>query len=141
MILGIGTDIVDANRIDKIYNKFNYKFVERLYGSNEINILNNRKKISINFLAKRFAAKEATWKALSFSRGDGLFFKEMEILNDKNGQPYLFFSGKTRDYVCQRERSLGGNLNFSISMSDEPPYALAFVVISLAPFKKVLHKI
>jgi len=56
MILGIGTDIVDANRIDKIYNKFNYKFVERLYGSNEINILNNRKKISINFLAKRFAA-------------------------------------------------------------------------------------
>ena len=102
MILGIGTDIVDANRIDKIYNKFNYKFVERLYGSNEINILNDRKKTSINFLAKRFAAKEATWKALSVSRGDGLFFKEMEILNDKNGQPYLFFSGKTRDYVSQR---------------------------------------
>jgi len=141
MILGVGTDIVDANRIDKIFNKFNYKFVERLYGSNEINILNNRKKTGIDFLAKRFAAKEATWKALSFRRGNGLFFKEMEILNDKNGQPYLFFSGRTKDYICKKERSLECNLNFSISMSDEPPYALAFVVISLAPIKKVLHKI
>ena len=40
MILGVGTDIIDVNRIHQIYNKFNYKFVERLYGTNEINILN-----------------------------------------------------------------------------------------------------
>ena len=137
-ILGIGVDIVENLRIKKsIKNK---NFINRIFTSSEI-LLSGKVKDKASYYSKRFAAKEATWKALSSSRGDGLFFKEMEILNDKNGQPYLFFSGRTKDYICQKERSLERNLNFSISMSDEPPYALAFVVISLAPIKKVLHKI
>ena len=74
-------------------------------------------------------------------RGDGLNFREIEILNNEQGQPYLFFSGKTKDYISSKEKSLGTKLKFDISLSDEPPYALAFVVISLAPIKKVLHKI
>ena len=137
-ILGIGVDLVENKRIKKLIN--NKSFLNRIYGKNEINFA--KKKINkINFYAKRFAAKESFAKSLGTGFKNKLNFKDIEILNDKNGQPYLFFSGKTKDYVCKRERSLGGNLNFSISMSDEPPYALAFVVISLAPIKKVLHKI
>lgn len=90
MILGVGTDIIDSNRINKILNKHNDKFIKRVFGSNEIALLNKKKSI-INFLAKRFAGKEATWKALSSIRGDGLNFREIEILNNQQGQPYLFF--------------------------------------------------
>ena len=139
MIFGVGTDIIDTNRINKLLNKYNDKFIKRIFGSNEIGLL-NKKKIIDNFLAKRFAGKEATWKALCSKRGDGLNFREIEILNNQEGKPYLFFSGKTKDYITFKEKSLGADLKFDISLSDEPPYALAFVVIYLAPIKKVLHK-
>ena len=68
MILGVGTDIIDSNRINKILNKHNDKFIKRVFGSNEITLLNKKKSIK-NFLAKRFAGKEATWKAFVFKKG------------------------------------------------------------------------
>ncbi|MDB9870432.1 holo-ACP synthase [Alphaproteobacteria bacterium] len=132
MIFGIGTDILDASRIDVIIKKFNKKFISKIYGQNEINILDKKLKNKNLFLSKRFAAKEAFWKAMSPQRGDGLLFREIEILNDNNGKPYLYFSGKTEEYIKKKEEGLNGNLKFDISLSDEPPYVIAFVVISLA---------
>ena len=67
--MGVGTDIIDTNRINKILNKHNDKFIKRVFGSNEIAQLNKKK--SKNFLAKRFAGKE-TWKALCSRRVMGL---------------------------------------------------------------------
>ena len=64
----------------------------------------------------------------------GLIFKEIETLNDKNGKPYLFFSGETDRCIKEREKDLGGTLKFDVSLSDEQQYVIAFVVISLAPF-------
>jgi len=135
MIFGIGTDILDASRIDVIVKKFNKKFISRIYGQNEISFLDKKLKNKNLFLSKRFAAKEAFWKAMSPQRGDGLLFREIEILNDNNGKPYLYFSGKTKEYIKIREKILQGNLKFNISLSDEPPYVIAFVVISLAQIK------
>ena len=132
MIFGIGTDILDASRIDVIIKKFNKKFISKIYGQNEISILDKKLKNKNLFLSKRFAAKEAFWKAMSPQRGDGLLFREIEILNDNNGKPYLYFSGKTEEYIKKKEEGLHGNLKFDISLSDEPPYVIAFVVISLA---------
>ena len=132
MIFGIGTDILDASRIDVIIKKFNKKFISKIYGQNEISILDKKLKNKNLFLSKRFAAKEAFWKAMSPQRGDGLLFREIEILNDNNGKPYLYFSGKTEEYIKKKEEGLYGNLKFDISLSDEPPYVIAFVVISLA---------
>ena len=106
MIFGIGTDILEISRIDKILKKYNQTFVDRVFGTNEIKIIENKSKNISLFLGKRFAAKESVWKALSPKRGDGLVFKEIELNN---------------------------KLIFDISISDEPPYVLAFVVISLAP--------
>ena len=134
MIIGIGTDILDVRRISKILNKYDQSFIKRIYGSNEIKILKNKSKCINLFLGKRFAAKEATWKAISPNRGDGLVFKEIETLNDINGKPYLYFSGATKTYIKQREKSSKSKYNFNISISDEPPYVIAFVIISLAHF-------
>ena len=134
MIIGIGTDILDVRRISKILNKYDQSFINRIYGSNEIKTLKNKSKCINLFLGKRFAAKEATWKAISPNRGDGLVFKEIETLNDINGKPYLYFSGATKNYIKQREKSSKSKFNFNISISDEPPYVIAFVIISLARF-------
>lgn len=134
MIIGIGTDILDVRRISKILNKYDQSFIKRIYGSNEIKILKNKSKAINLFLGKRFVAKEATWKALSPNRGEGIVFKEIETLNDINGKPYLYFSGNTKNYIKQREKYSKSKFNFNISISDEPPYVIAFVIISLAHF-------
>ena len=134
MIIGVGTDILDLRRIKIILNKYDQKFIDRIYGKNEIKYLNSKSNNSDNFFGKRFAAKEATWKALSETRGEGIFFNEIEILNDINGKPYLFFTGKTKTYIKKKEKKLKAKLKFDISLSDDNPYVIAFVVISLAPY-------
>ena len=134
MIVGIGTDILNLERLNKIINKYDQKFINRIYGKNEIQISKSKSNNVINYFGKRFSAKEATWKALSPSRGEGLFFREIETLNDINGKPYLYFSGKTQKYIEKKEKSLKARLKFDISLSDESPFVIAFVVISLAPY-------
>ena len=134
MIIGIGTDILEIKRISKILNKHDKKFIKRIYGSNEITVIENKKNNLDHYLSKRFAAKEATWKAFNPKRGNGLIFNEIETLNDQNGKPYLFFSGETDRFIKERENELGGTLKFDVSLSDEQQYVLAFGVISLAPF-------
>ncbi len=133
MIIGIGTDILNLERLNKIINKYDQKFIVRVYGKNEIKISKSKLINSINYFGKRFSAKEATWKALNPTRGEGLFFKEIEILNDINGRPYLFFSGKTKLFIEKKEKNLKAKLKFDISLSDDAPFVIAFVVISLAP--------
>ena len=134
MIIGIGTDILNLERFKKTLDKFDQKFIDRIYGKNEILISKNKLQVSTNYLGKRFSAKEATWKALSPVRGDGLVFREIEILNDINGKPYLFFSGKTKEYINKKEKNLKAKLKFNISLSDDNPFVITFVVISLAPY-------
>ena len=134
MIIGIGTDILNLERFKKTLDKFDQKFIDRIYGKKEILILQNKLKVSTNYLGKRFSAKEATWKALSPIRGDGLVFREIEILNDTNGKPYIFFSGKTKEYINKKEKNLKAKLKFNISLSDDNPFVITFVVISLAPY-------
>ena len=134
MIIGIGIDILNLTRISDIIKRYDKKFINRIYGKKEIQALQNKFKNSDNYFGKRFAAKEATWKALSPMRGEGLFFKEIEILNDTNGMPYLLFSGKSKKYIEKKEKILNAKLRFDISISDDNPFVIAFVVISLAPY-------
>ena len=73
-------------------------------------------------------------RKISLAKNDVLVFKEIETLNDINGKPYLYFSGVTKNYIKQKEKSSKNKYNFNISISDEPPYVIAFVIISLAHF-------
>ena len=134
MIIGIGTDILNLNRLEKIIDKYDQKFINRIYGENEVQISKNKLETSIYYFGKRFSAKEATWKALAPNRGEGLLFKEIEILNDINGKPYLLFSGNTKKFIEIKENNLKSKLKFDISLSDDTPFVIAFVVISLAPY-------
>ena len=134
MIIGIGIAILNLERLNKIMNKYDQKFIDRIYGKNEIEISKDKLNNSINYFGKRFSAKEATWKALSSTRGKGLFFREIETLNDNNGRPYLLFSGKTKKFIEKKEKNLKAKLKFDISLSDDTPFVISFVVISLAPY-------
>lgn len=123
MIIGIGTDIVQIPRIEKILAKYGHLFTKRILGDNELNkfrtLSQNKQAL---YIAKRFAAKESISKAIGSGIATGLAFKDIEILNDSLGKPYTKFAGNKLK-----------NLQIDISLSDDYPTALAFAVISRNP--------
>ena len=131
MIYGIGTDLINSERVEKILNKYGNNFLFKIFSDEEI----NNSKISYNkalYFSKRFAGKEAFWKAISPNKKNTLHFNEIEILSNDNGKPYVNLIGRTKNRVSDLEKSLNCKFNFHISISDEKPNALAFVIIFLA---------
>ena len=131
MIYGIGTDLVNSERVEKLLTKFGNKFLFKIFSKKEI----NNSKTSFNkalYFSKRFAGKEAFWKAMSPNKENTLYFNEIEILSNKNGKPYVNLIGMTKNKVSYLEKSLNYKFDFHISISDEKPNALAFVIIFLA---------
>ncbi len=125
-IFGIGTDIVSVERIKKSLK--NKDFITRVF--NEKEILKCKKVYnSTNCYAKRFAAKEAFSKALGTGISNGISFNEIVILNNKTGKPFINIIGKTKKIL--RKKFKGRKSKFSLSLSDERKYAVAFVTISL----------
>ena len=131
MIYGIGTDLINSERIEKLLNKFGDKFLLKIFSNKEINNSNASYNKALYF-SKRFAGKEAFWKAISPNKNNTLHFNEIEILSNKNGKPYINLIGMTKNKVFDLEKSLNCKFNFHISISDEKPNALAFVIIFLA---------
>ena len=128
MILGIGTDLVDSRRIANSLDRFGARFETRIFTDKEIESARNRPDPAL-FYAKRFAVKESVYKALSSAGVVGLGWREAETLNDTNGAPrvHLFGACKT---ALERLTPEGYKASIHISLSDELPYAQAFVVIS-----------
>ena len=131
MIYGIGTDLINSERVEKLLNKFGEKFLFKVFSNEEIDNSKNSYNKAL-YLSKRFAGKEAFWKALSPSKEHTLHFNEIEILSNENGKPYINLIGKTKNRLSDLEKSLNCKFNFHISISDEKPNALAFVIIFLA---------
>ena len=123
-IHGIGTDIVNVDRIKKSLK--NKKLLYKLFNKEEI-LKCNKLKNSHNCYAKRFAAKEAFSKALGTGISKGINFNEIIILNEKNGKPFLKLDGQTKQTV---KKNLKKKIIISLTISDEKKYALAFVTIS-----------
>jgi holo-[acyl-carrier protein] synthase len=120
MIIGVGTDIVQIPRIEKLLAKYKNNFVTRiLYGTelDQYNALANVNKAS--FLAKRFAAKESIAKAFGTGISSQLGFHDIIISNDSLGKP-------SANIVSD----IAVGKNISLSISDDYPIAIAFVVIS-----------
>jgi len=133
MILGIGTDIVDARRIGKAIEKFPTKFIARIFTEAEQHAAAALPQPQVYF-AKRFAAKEAVYKALSGAGVRGLGWLQAETLSRQNGAPLLRLTGQCKT-ALEAMTPDGYKAHISISLSDEPPYALAFVIINAAPLK------
>ena len=133
MILGVGTDIVDARRIGKSIDQFADKFIERIFTTAERAAATATNQPQAYF-AKRFAAKEAVYKALSGAGVSGLGWQQAETLSLPNGAPVMSLTGQCKT-ALEALTPDGYKAQISISLSDEPPYALAFVIINAVPLK------
>ena len=95
-LFGVGTDIIQVNRLKKSLNK--KPFLSRIYSKEEI-LKCKRSKVNSNCFAKRFAAKEAFSKALGTGISKGINFNEIIVLNEKSGKPYIKLINKTKKIV------------------------------------------
>ena len=93
-IFGIGTDIIEINRIKKLLNK-NNQFKKKIFSTKEIKSCESSPNVSASY-SKRFAAKEAFSKALGTGIRNGISFNEISINNKKNGAPFIELLGKTK---------------------------------------------
>ena len=125
MIVGIGVDIVDNRRIKKILMRFGTKFKERCFSNIEIKKSESRSN-EINTLSKRYAAKEACAKALGTGLARGVFWRDIEVLNNNYGKPYI----KLYNNALKRLNELSdSNCRVEVSLSDEKNYSIANVII------------
>ena len=125
-IFGIGTDIVNIKRMQKIL-RINNNFKKIIFSKNEI-IYCEKKKNPSSFYAKRFAAKEALSKALGTGIRKGINFKDIEVINNNYGKPTIKLRGSTANFLKKKIK----NKKYSIylSLSDDIPWAQATVIVS-----------
>ena len=122
MIIGVGTDIVEVDRIRKAFSRRPEKFRRKILAAEEIEITPVSREIE--YLAKRFAAKEAISKVLGTGMQFGVSFRDILILTDlKTGRPLVELKGHAK-----QQASLKGINRILISISDEKDYAMAFAV-------------
>lgn len=123
MILGIGTDIVEIDRI-RIAIERNQKFVGRVFSKNEIEYF-TRRNFRAEFVAGRFAAKEAVVKAMG-TGFLGFEFRDIEIDRNAEGKPIVMLKGKAKQLVEKH-----GDYKFHITISHERKNAIAFAVLEV----------
>jgi len=128
MIIGIGSDLIDIRRIERSLARFGARFTERIFTEAERRKAESRANPAATY-AKRFAAKEACAKALGTGLAQGVFWRDMGVVNLPSGRPTLHLTNGAAarlaaltppGYVCQ----------VHLSLTDEPPLAQAFVIIA-----------
>lgn len=123
-ILGIGVDIVSNLRIKKSIKK--NSFINRVFSKSEI-YQSKKTKNKSNYFSKRFAAKEAFMKALGTGFRYNVNFKDISVINNKEGKPELKVTSNIKKLLINRLKVK--KFNLFISLSDEKNYSIAFVVI------------
>ena len=133
MIVGLGSDLCDIRRVEKVMARFGDRFIERVFTQAERERAGKRTaSLHAGTYAKRFAAKEACSKALGTGFRLGVFHSDMGVVNLPSGQPTLHLTGG----ALERLHSLipaGLQPHLMLTMTDEYPYAFAQVVISAVP--------
>ena len=127
MILGIGTDFVNIERIRKVLDRFGERFEKRVFSDQEIQ-RSRRKYDAPSSYAKRWAAKEACSKALGIGLRMGISWKEMHIINLVSGKPELVIEGKAKDWLIAMT-PIGYSPKINVSLTDDFPWAQATVII------------
>lgn len=127
MILGVGTDVVQIERIRKLYDQFSDRFLRKCFHLSEIKEFNKASVAQkIPFLAKRFAAKEAVAKAFGTGFADQVRLSQIYVVRNKLGKPEVRLDGETAVFF---ETLYLGPKKIHLSLSDEVAYAIAFVII------------
>ncbi|MGI6360720.1 MAG: holo-ACP synthase [Bacillota bacterium] len=121
MIFGVGTDIVDVKRLEKIIER-TPQLIERVFTASEISYCQNKGRQKVQALAARFAAKEAVLKALGTGIV-GFSWTEMELSNLPSGQPVVELSGRMAQFIAKHDI-----IKVEISYSHIDETAVAFAV-------------
>lgn len=124
MIFGIGTDIVRVNRMERNIHRFGDRFARRILSAQEYQDYQKAGQRA-HFLAKRFAAKEATVKAMGTGFANGITLKQISVDHDAAGKPELVLSGDAKSFLESK-----GITQLHISIADEQDHAVAFVTLS-----------
>ena len=121
-----GIDIIDINRIKKTIEKYGNRFKQKCFHLEEIKRSELRLK-SIESFAKRYAAKEACAKALGTGLARGVFWKDIEVYNNKYGKPQIKLHNNALKFF--KNLSKNKDLSIELSLTDEKEYAIANVII------------
>ena len=131
MILGLGSDLVDIRRIEKVLARHGDRFIQRIFTPVEV-AKAERRATRIDTYAKRFAAKEACSKALGTGFRKGVFFRDMGVVNLPSGRPTMSLTGGALARLKEITPA-GLEARIDVSLTDEYPLAQAIVIISAVP--------
>ena len=126
MIISNGIDITDIRRIKKTIDKYNFRFKKKCFHPGEISKSERRLK-SVQSYAKRYAAKEACSKALGTGLARGVYWKDIEVTNNKYGKPKIKLHNRALKFLKELLKSK--DYSIEVSLSDEKKYAIANVII------------
>ncbi len=123
MEIKVGTDIIEVERIKESIESLGEKFLNRVYTKNEIEYCEKTNSMKFQHYAARFAAKEAVFKAISklLNNKFDISWKDIEIINDENGRPYV-------ELYCIEKQKIA---DIDISLSHIKDYAIAMVAVTI----------
>ena len=131
MILGIGTDLANIERIEKTLARFGDRFRNRVFTEVEQQKAERRKDVAGTY-AKRWAAKEACSKALGTGLRMGISWRDMAVSNLETGQPVMAVTGWARERLDAMTPA-GHQAIIHVTLTDDHPWAQAFVIIEARP--------
>jgi holo-[acyl-carrier protein] synthase len=131
MILGIGTDLANIDRIQGTLDRFGDRFLTRVFTEVEQRKAESRKDRAGTY-AKRWAAKEACSKALGTGLRMGISWKDMAVSNLRTGQPVMHLTGWAAERLAKMTPA-GHEAIVHVTLTDDHPWAQAFVVIEARP--------
>ncbi|MEZ5669546.1 MAG: holo-ACP synthase [Alphaproteobacteria bacterium] len=131
MIIGIGIDIIDIRRVERTLERFGDRFTQRCYTEVE-QAKSDRRARRADSYAKRYAAKEACSKALGTGLRQGVYWRDMGVINLPSGQPTMTLTGGAADRLA-RLLPAGHRAEIALTITDEYPLAQAMVIISAVP--------
>ena len=129
MIIGIGSDLCNIERIERSLERFGDRFLDRVFTATERAKAESRPFTRAGTLAKRFAAKEAFSKAVGTGFKRGVFMKDIGVVNAPSGAPTLELTGGARERLDALAPS-GHAIDIHLTLTDEYPWAQAFVILT-----------
>lgn len=128
MIIGIGNDMIDIRRVERTIERYGERFLERVFTDIERRKSDGRATRAASY-AKRFAAKEACAKALGTGFRQGVFWRDMGVVNLPSGRPTLELTGGAARALARLTPD-GHQVRIDLSITDDFPTAQAIVIIS-----------
>ena len=131
MIIGLGNDMIDIRRIEKTLERYGERFTRRVFTEIERRKSDRRAARAASY-AKRYAAKEACSKALGTGFSRGVFWRDLGVVNEPSGKPTMVLTGGAGERLAALVPK-GHKPHIHLTITDDFPYAQAFVIIEALP--------